>query len=308
VGQGVSSGYPKSDFLDQAVAPVFVLIWSTGFIGARYGMPHAEPATFLALRFGGVLALMIPLILVLRLPLPPRPQVAHLAVAGLLIQGGYLLGVFEAIRQGMGAGLAALIVGLQPILTAVLGSLVSERVTPRQWRGLALGFAGVTLVVWERLTLSGLSSLGIVAAIGALCAITLGTLYQKRFVPHFDLRTGSVVQFGAALLLVVPVSFLAETRAVAWTGQLVGALLWSVVALSLGATSLLFLLIRRGAATRVASLMYLTPAVTAVMAWLLFDERLGLVMVAGMAITAAGVASMLHAAPWRGERTRPRTA
>ncbi|MBA2468723.1 MAG: DMT family transporter [Chloroflexia bacterium] len=257
-------------------------------------MPYAEPATFLVLRFGGVLALMLPVVLVLGIPWPSRRRTVHIAVAGILIQGGYLLGVFEAIRQGMGAGLAALIVGLQPVLTAVLGSLVRERITRRQWLGLALGLAGVTLVVWERLSLSGLSALSVAAAIGALLSITFGTLYQKRFAPVFDLRTGSVIQFSAALLLVAPVSVIFETRDVAWTGPLVGALLWSVVALSLGATSLLFLLIRRGAATNVASLMYLTPAVTAIMAWLLFDENLSLIMGLGMLVTAAGVASMLR--------------
>lgn len=284
---------------EQAVAPVFVVIWSTGFIGARFGMPYAEPATFLALRFGGVLALMIPLVMLLRVPLPPRPQALHIGVAGILIQGGYLLGVFEAIRQGMGAGLAALIVGLQPVLTAVLGSLVRERITGRQWLGLAMGLAGVTMVVWERLSLTGLSALSVAAAVGALLSITSGTLYQKRFAPDFDLRIGSVIQFSAAMLLVVPVSLLFETRTVAWTGPLIGALVWSVAALSLGATSLLFLLIRRGAATKVASLMYLTPAVTAVMAWILFRENLSLIMALGMAVTAAGVASMLRAAPVR---------
>jgi len=287
------------NLLAQAVAPVFVVIWSTGFIGARYGMPYAEPATFLSLRFGGVLILMIPLVALLRLPMPPRSQVAHIAVAGVLIQGGYLLGVFEAIRHGMGAGLAALTVGLQPILTAVLGSLVSERVTGRQWAGLTLGLAGVALVVGERLSLTGLSAVSVSAAVAALLSITLGTLYQKRFAPVFDLRTGSVIQFSAALGLVIPVALLFETRAVDWTGPLIGALLWSVVALSLGATSLLFLLIRRGAATRVASLMYLTPAVTAIMAWILFSERLSLVMIAGMALTGAGVASMLRTGPAR---------
>ncbi len=284
-----------TNFLAAAVAPVFVLIWSTGFIGARYGMPYAEPATFLVLRFGGVLAIMVPLVLALRVPWPSRRMTLHIAVAGVLIQGGYLLGVFEAIRQGMGAGLAALIVGLQPVLTAVLGSLVRERITGRQWFGLALGLAGVALVVGERLSLSGLSVTSVAAAVGALLAITSGTLYQKRFAPVFDLRIGSVIQFGAALLLVGPVALLAETRDVEWSGPLVGALLWSVVALSLGATSLLFLLIQRGAATKVASLMYLTPAVTAVMAWLLFGEDVSLAMAAGMAVTAAGVAIMFRA-------------
>lgn len=284
----------SSELLAASVAPVFVVIWSTGFIGARYGMPHAEPATFLALRFGGVLALMIPVVLLWRAPFPPWRQGLHIAVAGILLQGGYLLGVFEAIRQGMGAGLAALIVGLQPLLTAVLGSVVRERITFRQWVGLALGLAGVALVVGERVSFSGLSLASVIAAVAALLSITLGTLYQKRYTPRFDLRTGSVIQFGAGLMVVGPIALLFETREVEWTASLIGAMLWSMLALSLGATSLLFLLIRRGAATRVASLMYLTPAVTAVMAWILFDEALTGIMAAGMALTAIGVASMMR--------------
>ena len=273
---------------------MFVLIWSTGFIGARYGMPHAEPATFLTLRFAGLVAVMLPVVLWMRVPFPRRRDTLHLIVAGLLIQGGYLLGVFEAVRHGMPAGVAALIVGLQPILTAVLSGLVGERVSPLQWLGLALGLSGVVLVVAERLTVSGLSTRSILADAGALLAITIGTLYQKRYVPSFDLRSGSVIQFSAALLLVVPVAMLAETREIDWDPELIGALVWSVLALSIGATSLLFLLIRRGAATRVASLMYLTPAVTAIMARILFGDRLSLIMVLGIGVTALGVLVMIR--------------
>ena len=284
----------SSGNLAALAAPVFVFIWSTGFIGARYGMPYTEPATFLTMRFAGVLLLMVPAVLIMRVPFPARPQVLHLAVAGLLLQGGYLLGVFEAIRHGMGAGLAALIVGLQPVLTALLGAVVSERVTGRQWVGLVLGFGGVTLVVAERLSLSGLSLLSVAMAVGALLSITAGTLYQKRFTPQFDLRVGSVIQFAAALCFVIPVALLTESRAIEWTVPLVGAILWSIFALSIGATSLLFILIRRGAATRVASLMYLTPGVTAVMAWILFGESITVWMLAGICLTAAGVATMLR--------------
>lgn len=274
------------------VAPVFVVIWSTGFIGARYGMPYAEPATFLAIRFGGTLLLMVPAVWLMRVRMPPRSVVLHLAVAGLLLQGGYLLGVFEAIRHGMGTAAVALVVGLQPVLTAIAGSLVRERVSVGQWAGLGLGFLGVTLVVWDGLSLTGLSMTSVSMALAALISITAGTLYQKRFCPQFDLRAGSVIQFGAALLLVVPIAFLGETREIEWSLPLAGALLWSIVALSIGAISLLFLLIRRGAATQVASLMYLTPAVTALMAWLLFGERIGPLMGLGMLLTATGVASM----------------
>jgi drug/metabolite transporter (DMT)-like permease len=285
----------SSVYLEQFVAPVFVLMWSTGFIGARYGVPHAEPATFLSLRFAGVLVVMIPVVLWLRLPVPSGRQAGHLVVAGLLLQGGYLLGVFEAVHRGMPAGIAALIVGLQPILTAVLGGLIGEHVTRLQWLGLALGLFGVVLVVVERFTTSGLTLVSVAADLGALIAITLGTLYQKRFVPAFDLRIGSVIQFAAGLLFVLPVAFLAESREVDWARELVGALAWSIIALSIGATSLLFLLIRRGAATRVASLMYLTPAMTAVMGRILFGEQLSAIMVLGMGLTALGVVIMVRA-------------
>ncbi len=274
------------------VAPVFVLLWSTGFIGARYGMPYAEPATFLTIRFGGTLLLMVPAVWLMRVRMPHRALVLHLTVVGLLLQGGYLLGVFEAIRHGMGAGVVALIVGLQPVLTAVAGSLVRERISRRQWGGLALGFLGVALVVWDRLSLAGLSAVSVSMAVSALIAITAGTLYQKRFCPRFDLRAGNVIQFGAALLLVIPVAAFGETRQIDLSLALVGALVWSIVALSIGAISLLFVLIRRGAATQVASLMYLTPAVTAVLAWGLFDEPISPLMGAGMLVTAIGVASM----------------
>lgn len=287
------------------VAPVFVLLWSTGFIGARYGMPYAEPATFLAIRFGGTLLLMVPTVWLMRVRMPPRNVVLHLAVVGLLLQGGYLLGVFEAIRHGMGAAVVALIVGLQPVLTAVAGSLVRERISSRQWGGLGLGFLGVALVVWDRLSLAGLSAVSVSMAVAALIAITAGTLYQKRFCPRFDLRAGNVIQFAAALLLVVPVAVFGETRDIDSSLPLVGALVWSIVALSVGAMSLLFVLIRRGAATQVASLMYLTPAVTAVLAWGLFEEPISPLMGLGMLVTATGVASMSRGLFGSGGRLRP---
>lgn len=274
------------------VAPVFVLIWSTGFIGARYGMPYAEPATFLTIRFGTTLLLMLPAVWLLRVRMPSRNLTFHLAIAGVLIQGGYLLGVFEAIRHGMGAATAALIVGLQPLLTAIAAAVVQERVTTRQWAALALGFLGVALVVWERLSLAGLSAASLAMASGALIAITAGTLYQKRYCPRFDLRAGSVIQFAAAVSLVAPVAMVTETRAIDWTFPLVGALVWSILALSVGAVSLLFLLIRWGAATRVASLMYTTPAMTALMAWALFGERISPLTGTGMLVTAFSVAWM----------------
>ncbi|CAG2144682.1 hypothetical protein LMG31506_03058 [Cupriavidus yeoncheonensis] len=279
---------------------LFVLIWSTGFIVARYGMPHAEPMTFLFLRFLGVLVLMVPFVWLARVPLPQRDartdwrMFAHIAVAGLFLQAGYLGGVWAAVKLGMPAGMSALIVGMQPILTALISARLGERISMRQWLGLLLGIVGVGLVVANKLGASGLSTASVLLAGGALLSITFGTLYQKRFCAVFDLRMGSVIQFAASALACVPFMFLFETRHVDWTAEMVGALAWSVVALSIGAISLLFLLIRQGAATRVSSLMYLTPPTTAVMAWLLFGEHFPPLAASGMALAAAGVALVIR--------------
>ena len=274
------------------VPALFVVLWSTGFIGARLGLPHAEPLTFLTLRYVAVLALMLPLALVLRAPWPASPTEArHIAIAGLLMQGTYLGGVFCAVHAGMSAGVVALIVGMQPLLTAAAaGRLLGERVSPLQWCGLTLGLAGVALVVWQKMSLQGMSVASLLLALGALAGITLGTLYQKRHCPSFDLRTGSVIQFTAALAVTLPLAFVFETMQVQWAGEFLVALGWLVLVLSVGATTMLFRLIQRGAATRVTSLFYLTPAVTALMAWMMFGETLGTMAVCGMAIAVTGVA------------------
>lgn len=275
-----------------AVPALFVLLWSTGFIGARLGLPHAEPLTFLSLRFAAVLALMVPLALAARATWPATPRDArHIATAGILIQGGYLGGVFCAVHAGMSAGVAALIVGMQPLLTAAAaGRMLGEHVALRQWAGLALGLAGIALVVQEKMSLQGMSATSLAAVLTALASITLGTLYQKRHCPSFDLRTGSVIQFAAALAVTLPLAVAFETREVHWTAEFAFALGWLVLVLSVGATAMLFRLIARGAATRVSSLFYLTPPVTAVMAWLMFDDALGVTALAGMAVAVAGVA------------------
>lgn len=281
-----------------AVPALFVLLWSTGFIGARLGMPHAEPLTFLSLRYSLVLAVMLPFALLLRVRWPATWRDArHIAVAGTLIQGGYLGGVFCAIDAGMSAGVVALIVGMQPLLTAAAaGRLLGERVSPLQWVGFALGLVGVTLVVWHRMSLQGMDAGSLALALLALACITLGMLYQKKYCPSFDLRAGVVLQFGAALLVTLPLALALETLRVDWTGEFLFALGWLSLVLSAGATTILFRLIERGAATRVTSLFYLTPAVTAAMAWLMFGETLGAATIAGMAVAVAGVALVNHGA------------
>ncbi|MEY2776191.1 MAG: hypothetical protein RLY30_289 [Pseudomonadota bacterium] len=275
--------------LRSAFPALFVLIWSTGFIIARYGMPHAEPMTFLVMRFALVLAVLLPIAWIWRAPWPRRDEAWRIALAGLLLQAGYLGGVWAAVREGMGAGLVALIVGLQPILTAVLVTLAREPIHRNQWAGLVLGLTGVALVVWTKLNLVGLSLASLLFAAIGLASITAGTLYQKRACPSFDLRTGGIIQYAASAALCLPLALLFETRAVTWAPELIGALIWSVLALSIGAISLLFIMIREGAATQVTSLLYLTPPTTALMAWLLFDEPITSLTFLGTLTTVMGV-------------------
>jgi drug/metabolite transporter (DMT)-like permease len=271
---------------------LFVLLWSTGFIGAKLGVPYAEPFTFLCLRFGLVIAIMLPLAFVLHVRWPTDLcQAMHIAVSGMLIHGGYLGGVFAAIYHGMPAGVVALIVGLQPIVTAFAAApVLRERVGAVQWIGLLLGFAGVVLVMWDKVYLERLNGISVMWAVIALLSMTAGTVYQKRYCPAFDLRAGSLIQFSAALLLLFPFAFFGETREVQWSLQFIFAVMWLVLVLSLGAISLLYYLIEHGEATRVASLFYLIPPTTAAMAYALFGERLSLTALAGIFIGVIGVA------------------
>ncbi|MFC5509668.1 DMT family transporter [Massilia jejuensis] len=272
----------------------FVFLWSTGFIVAKFGLPYAPPLTFLLLRCLGVLLVLVPIVLIWGAPWP-HGRIKQVALAGLLLQAGYLGGVWCAIKIGMPAGLAALIVGMQPILTAVASPLIGERVRPRQWIGLLLGLGGVALVVGAKIELAGLSTPAILYCLFALLSITAGTMVQRRYCPSFDLRTGTVIQFAATVAALLPCAIVFEQldpafSNVVWTANFVGALLWSIFALSIGAIFLLFTLIRRSNAAEVTSLLYLTPPTTAVMAWLLFGESLSPLGLLGMAVAVTGVA------------------
>lgn len=269
---------------------LFVVIWASGFVVAKYAAPYAEPLTFLLLRFAGVVVLMAALAVVARATWPSWRQTGHLAVAGIGIQAVYLGGVWVSVAYGMPAGVTALIVNLQPVLTALVGWIAGEAMGLRRATGLVLGFLGVTLVVATKLTTTGITVLTITLAVGALLGITAGTLYQKRFCPDFDLRTGQVVQFLASIAVTAPVAAATESFRVQWTPQLVGALAWSVLVLTGGGISLLFLMLRRGAASQVTAYFYLVPGITALMAFAMFGERPGWWAVAGMAVAVVGVA------------------
>lgn len=278
--------------LIRAMPVVFVLIWSTGFVVARLGMPHAPALTFLAWRFAlSIVAIGAWVALSRQVAWPrDRAQWLHLGVVGILMHGGYLGGVWVAVKAGMSAGLAALIVCLQPVLTAAWLSWrgAGHRVSSRQWAGLALGLGGLTLVVWRRMQGGEVTIAQLLPAVLALLSITVGTLYQKRYVAPADVRPANLIQLTAALLVTAPLSSL-ESGTMQWGAELVAAMTWSVLGLTLGGSSLLYLLIQRGAATQVTSLLYLVPPCTALLAWIGFGEAITTVMLVGMALCALGV-------------------
>ncbi|QBM27955.1 DMT family transporter [Hydrogenophaga pseudoflava] len=283
----------------RAMPWVFVLIWSTGFIVARYGMPHAPPMSFLAVRYALSILCFLPWIVLAGVKWPSdHRQALHLAVTGVLMHAGYLGGVWAAVKAGMGSGLSSLIVGIQPVLTAIwLTSVGGHHVSRRQWLGLLLGFAGLVLVVSRKFGAGGPGDsanwLNLSFAVMALFAITVGTLYQKRFVQPCDVRTANTVQLAAALVVTLPLALL-EAETMHWNAELVGAMAWSVLGLTLGGSSLLYMLIQRGAAASVTSLMYLVPPCTALIAWVLFAEPITATTIAGTALTAFGVSLVVR--------------
>ena len=301
------SGAADASIWLRAMPAVFVLIWSTGFIVAKFGLPYAPPLSFLAIRyFCSILCFLLWIRLSGAAWPNDRRQWLHLAVTGVLMHAGYLGGVWVAVKAGMGSGLAALIVGLQPVLTAVWVSQWASRtagpqgaaspVSRLQWLGLALGLGGLLLVVWRKLGVGNeVSAQTMASAVFALVSITAGTLYQKRFMKPTDVRTANVIQLVAALAVTLPLTLL-ESEAIVWNREFMGAMAWSVLALTLGGSSLLYLLIQRGAATAVTSLLYLVPPTTAIMAWALFGELVTTATLVGTALTALGVSLVVRPA------------
>lgn len=282
----------RDDFIAKWAPAAFVLLWSTGFIGAKYGLPYSEPITFLWLRFAVVTLMLGVIVLVARPAFPRNPLVwLHIAVTGFLLHSLYLGGVFTAIDAGVDSGISALIVGVQPLLVALLvGPLLGESLSRQQWIGFLLGLGGLVLVLSKTFELGRLPVDGLIANIVALLALVAGQLYQKRFVPAVDIRAGTLIQFAAALVFSFIYARLFETGDVVWHPDFVFALLWLCIVLSLGAMSLLWYLIRHGAASKTASLFYLVPVGTAILGYLIFDEVLTLVQILGVVLTVAGVA------------------
>jgi drug/metabolite transporter (DMT)-like permease len=279
----------------RAMPAVFVLIWSTGFIVARYGMPNSPPFTFLLWRYIFSILCFVVWVKWARVPWPQgKMQWWHLAVTGVLMHAGYLGGVWAAVKVGMGAGLTALIVGLQPVITAIWLSARGGHVSRRQWQGLALGFLGLAMVVSRKLE-GGIEvtpwSLTMITM--ALVSITTGTLYQKRFVQPCDVRSANAVQLMAAYVVTMPLALM-EAEPALWNAEMTWAMVWAVLVLTLGGSSLFYILIQRGAAAAVTSLLYLVPPTTAVMAWFLFNEPITLVTLAGIVVTAMGVSLVVR--------------
>ncbi|MEO0360923.1 MAG: DMT family transporter [Pseudomonadota bacterium] len=274
--------------------PLFVALWATGFVGAKYALPYAEPMTTLALRFG-LAAAALWLWAAAAGELRGRRfggarTVGSAAVVGVLIHAVYLGGVFAAIWLGAGAALSALVVGLQPVATALLaGAMLGERLGPRRWAGMALGLAGVALVVWRKMDAGALEPFPLLLLVAALVAISYGTILQKRRAVTSRLAADGALQFAAAALVCAAAAGALETRRIDWTAEYVFALSWMVVVLSLGAISLFYAMLRRGEASKTASLFFLVPGVTAAMAWAMFGEAFGWAELAGLVLAAVGV-------------------
>ncbi len=288
----MSSPSPPDRSRAAAAAALFIFFWSSGFVAAKYGFPHAEPFTFLAIRFAIASGVLVPVCNAWKVAWPrTMAGIGHVVAAGLMVQSLYLVGVYYGIYLGISTGVVALVMGLQPLLTGALaGMALAERVTPRQWLGLVLGFAGLGLVAADKTIVSGISLGAFAITALGLVAITLGTLYQKRFCASFDIRSSVAIQNVVSCAVMFALAGAFETMAVRWTGEFLFALLWSAFGLSVIAITLYYWLVRRGAAAKVTSLIYLSPPVTAVMGWLAFGEIMGPGAIAGMAIAVAGVA------------------
>ena len=282
----------KSHAFSRFAVPAFILIWASGYIVAKLAAHDAEALSFLFYRYVGVVLLMGALALAARAPWPNARDAWHIALAGVLIQAVYLGGVWVAIRMGMSAGLAALIVNLQPVLTGCFAAWAGEGITRRQVLGIAIGFIGVVVVLAAKIANVSFANYAwtpLMLCVIALFGNTIGVIYQKRHVPQFDLRTGQVIQFSASALVTLPFIFAFESFSVTWSRDVLIAMFWSVFILSGMGISLMFYLLRSGSAMRVTSTMYVVPGLTALMAWLMFNETLTWNVIVGMAITLLGV-------------------
>lgn len=278
--------------LVRAAPVIFVFLWSTGFVSTRFVIPYADPISFTAIRFAIVFTLLALFVIMSRRHWPRSWRMwVHLAISGILIHACFVGGIMLAIYFGVNISIAALIAGTQPLLTAIVViPFLGEALSRRQWIGFVVGFLGLAMVVMKSFEIGDLPLSGFAGAVLGLCGITFGTLYQKRFVVGIDLLSGSVIQFAAALIPCVAWAFAFETQTVEWNLTVIATMLWLCLGLSIGAISILLFLIREGAASRVSSLFYLVPPVTALQGFWLFGDRLTVIQIFGIAMAALGVA------------------
>lgn len=286
-----------SELIEKVAPLLFVVLWSTGFIGAKYGLPYAEPFTFLAIRMAITLAILYPVVLFFVDEKPDLSAIGHSMVAGMLIHSCYLGAVFFAISRGMSAGIAALVVALQPLITTFVARvMIGETVQARQIAALFAALGGVILVLSPRFTGEsggeGITIVNVGIVVFSVVAISIGSVYQKKFSPVTDLRANTAYQYLGALIPLTILSFAFETREVDWSGHFIFAMAWLIFVLSIGAVGLLMFLIRRNSAAQTASLFYLVPVSTAIIAYFMFDEKLTPVQLLGMLVVVVAVASV----------------
>ena len=276
---------------DALLAWYFVVIWGSGFIATKIGIQYAAPFTFLSLRFAFGLACLIPLVLWLK---PAWPKTSrewvHIIIAGLLMHAIHLSGSHYAQYLGMSAGIAAVILALQPVATALIARGVGERVTPLQWLGITLGFAGVALIVWHKIDVHAVTAGSLIAVLTGLVALTAGTLYQRKFCPTVDLRSGALIQFAVSFAVLLPFSIVFEGAKVLWSWPLLGAIFFLVVFASILAVNALHTLMRHGEATRVTSMLYLPPIFAVAMEYFVFGVVPTAIAFIGIVVTSVGVA------------------
>lgn len=296
---GSAAAAPGGPLLARVAPGIFVVLWATGFLIAKLGVPYAQPMTILSMRFVLAAAMMASVAAIMRAPWPRSwRKIGHIATIGLLLHAVYLGGCYLAIYAGMPAGMMALIAGFQPILTAAMaGPVLAERTRPMQWLGIAIGFAGLMMVLWERLVIDLSHPAALLFAILSLLGITSATIYQKRFCPSFDLRSGTAIQYIAASLVMAPLTLFLGVGAIDWAPTFVFALAWLVVVLSGVSIALLTWMIARGAASKVASLFYLTPPLAAIGSYFCFGEMLSPLAIAGMAVIVFGLYLLNRARP-----------
>ena len=285
---------PRNDAL---LAWYFVVIWGSGFIATKIGIQYAAPFTFLSLRFAFGILCLIPLVLWLK-PAWPKTQREwlHVIIAGLLMHAVHLSGSHYAQYLGMSAGIAAVILALQPLATALFARTSGDRVTRLQWFGIALGFAGVALIVWHKIDVRAVSIGSLLAVVVGLAALTVGTLYQRKFCPTVDLRSSALIQFAVSLVAILPLSIVFEGASVQWSWPLLGAVAFLVIGASILAVNALHTLMRHGEATRVTSMMYLPPIFAVAMEYLVFNVVPTAISLVGIAVTSVGVAMAMHCA------------